>query len=137
MPAWMQVRIEEARIVPPSDSPRSGFAGTGSSLVASYRAVPFLPLRIHSEAHIVGFAINDFFEDIQGGGPFRRWHHRHEFATEIRNGIAGTRLRDQIEYEIGFEPLGRIVNALFIAPQMGRTFAYRQQAVERLLVGGA
>ena len=135
MPAWLDVRIEEATIVPPPESPSSGFAGSGSRLVASYRVVPFLPLRIHSEAQIVAFAINEFFEDIQGKGPFRRWHHRHEFAAETRNAIAGTRLRDQIEYEIGFEPLGAIVNAFFIAPQIRRTFAYRQQAVERLLVG--
>ena len=78
--------------------------------------------------------MNDFFADVQGQGPFRSWHHRHEFASEIRNGMSGTRLRDKIEYEIGFEPLGGLINMLFIAPQMRRTFAYRQQAVERLLI---
>jgi hypothetical protein len=43
-------------------------------------------------------------------------------------------LRDLIECEIGFEPLGALVSALFIAPQMRRTFAYRQRAIERLLI---
>ena len=136
MPAWMDVRIEEATIISPPDSPAKNFAGAGSRLVASYRALPFSlpPFRIRSEAQIVGFAMNEFFEDIQGQGPFRSWHHRHEFASETRNGISGTRLRDQVEYEIGFEPLGRILNMLFIAPQMRRTFAYRQKAAEGLLV---
>ena len=134
MPAWMEVRIEDATIVPPPNSPAKDFAGAGSRFVASYRTLPFLPFRIRSEAHIVGFAVNEFFEDIQGQGPFRSWHHRHEFASELRNGLAGTRLLDQVEYEIGFEPLGRVLNLLFIAPQMRRTFAHRQKAVEQFLV---
>lgn len=136
MPAWMDVRMDESTMVPPPvDLPGKNFAGVGSRFLASYRPLPFLPLRIQSEAQIVGFAMNEFFEDIQGEGPFRRWHHRHEFAPETRNGVAGTRLHDRIEYEIGFEPLGRILNRLFIAPQMKRTFAYRQRAVERFLAG--
>lgn len=134
MPAWMGVRIEKSTIVPPPNSSSPGFAGPGSELLASYRAIPFLPYRIDSEAKIVGFAMNQFFEDIQGRGPFRSWHHRHEFASETRNGLSGTLLRDRIEYEVGFEPLGPIVNFLFIAPQMRRIFAHRQRAVERILI---
>ena len=133
MPAWMNVTIEDAMIVPPPNSSSSDFAGQGSTLVASYRTLPLAPFRIRSQARIVGFAMNDFFEDVQDHGPFRSWRHRHEFALETRNGISGTRLRDRIEYEIGFEPLGWILNMLFIAPQMRRTFAYRGRAVERVL----
>ena len=132
MPAWMGVKIEDATIVPPPNSSSSDFAGPGSTLVASYRTVPFAPFRIRSQARIVGFAMNDFFADVQDQGPFRSWHHRHEFASETRNGTSGTRLRDWIEYEIGFEPLGWILNVLFIAPQVRRTFAYRRREVERL-----
>lgn len=135
MPLWMDVRFEETAIVLPPDSSSTKFAGAGSRFVASYRALPFLPIRIRSEARIVGFALNEFFEDVQGQGPFRRWHHRHEFASEVRNRTSGTRLRDRIEYEVGFGPIGGMINRLFIAPQMRRTFAYRQEAVERLLVG--
>lgn len=134
MPAWMDVRIEDATIVPLPNAPSGGFAGPGSTLLASYRAIPFAPFRIRSVARIVDFAMNEFFADVQDQGPFRSWHHRHEFASETRKGTLGTRLRDRIEYEIGLEPLGRVINLLFIAPQMRRTFAYRQKAVEGLLV---
>lgn len=135
MPGWMQVRLEQRSLVTPPDlPPDKNFAGVGSTLLASFRAVPFLPFRIRSEARIVGFAMHAFFEDVQGEGPFTSWRHRHEFASEVRDEVAGTRVRDQIEYEVGFEPLGWLINALFIAPQMRRTFAYRQQAVERLLL---
>lgn len=137
MPAWMEVRIEDDEIVAPPDPGAANFAGEGSMLVASFRPLPFSPFRIRSEARIVGFAMNEFFEDVQGQGPFRSWHHRHEFASEVCDGISGRRLRDKIEYEIGFEPLGGILNALFITAQMRRTFAHRQRAVERFLAGGA
>jgi len=137
MPAWMEVRIEDAQIVALPNPDAANFSGAGSRLVASFRPLPFSPFRIRSEARIVSFAMNEFFEDVQGQGPFQSWHHRHEFASEIRDGISGTRLRDKIEYEIGFEPLGGFLNALFIAPQMRRTFAYRQRALERLLADGA
>jgi ligand-binding SRPBCC domain-containing protein len=78
--------------------------------------------------------MNSFFEDVQGAGPFRSWRHRHEFVSDCRDGVVGTLVRDRIQYEIGFEPAGRLINALFVAPQMRRTFAYRQQAIERLLL---
>ncbi len=133
MPAWMRVEIEEITIVAPRGFSSAPFAGEGTKFLASYRALPFLPMCIRSEAQIVGFGLNEFFADVQSAGPFRSWHHRHEFAAENRDGISGTRLRDRIEYEIGFEPIGSIVNALFIAPQMRRTFAHRQRAVARYL----
>ena len=134
MPAWMRVKIEEIAIVAPRGFSSSGFAGEGTRFLASYRALPFLPKRIRSEAQIVGFGFNEFFADVQAKGPFRSWHHRHEFATENRNGISGTRLRDRIEYEVGYEPIGSVVNALLIAPQMRRTFAHRQRAAEQILL---
>ena len=137
MPAWMRVKIEEITIVAPRGFSSARFAGEGTRFFASYRALPCLPMRIRSEAQIVGFGLNEFFTDAQSTGPFRSWHHRHEFAAESREGISGTRLRDRIEYEVGFEPIGRVVNALFIAPQMRRTFAYRWRAVERFLVATA
>ena len=134
MPAWMRVEIEEITIVAPRGFSSARLAGEGTRFVASYRPLPFLPARIRSEAQIVGFGLNEFFTDAQSNGPFRSWHHRHEFAAENREGISGTRVRDRIEYEVGYEPMGSVVNALFIALQTRRTFVYRQRAVERLLV---
>ena len=136
MPPWMRVRIESMRIVPPDGDAGNRFAGTGSVLTASYRTTPFLPFRITSEARITGFAVNDYFEDIQGKGPFKSWHHRHSFVRELRNGVDGTIVRDEIEYDPGFGPLGSVGNALFIAPQMRRTFDYRQKTLEEIIGRG-
>jgi ligand-binding SRPBCC domain-containing protein len=136
MPPWMQVRLETQRIVSPNLAANHRFAGVGSVLTASYRTTPFLPFRITSEAQITGFGPNEYFEDIQGKGPFKSWHHRHDFLRELRNGVDGTIVRDKIEYDPGFGPLGSVANSLFIAPQMRSTFKYRQKTLDSLVRRG-
>lgn len=112
---------------------RDKAAGIGSTIVTSFRVFPFLPSRAQWIARITEFAWNHHFADVQDRGPFKRWHHRHEFRSESRAGFAGTLVRDVIDYEVGFGFLGVIANALFIRPQMHRTFAQRQQVLPKLL----
>jgi ligand-binding SRPBCC domain-containing protein len=136
MPRWMRVKLETAHITPPSatsDSPNPFFAGPGSVLTASYRPIPFLPFRICSEARITGFAWQAYFEDEQGKGPFKYWHHRHDFQREVRNGVEGTLVRDTIEYDPGLGALGSIASRLFIAPQLRRTFEFRQKTLQEIV----
>jgi ligand-binding SRPBCC domain-containing protein len=80
-----------------------------------------------------GIEWNDHFADVQQQGPFKRWHHRHEFVPENRNGAEGTLVRDVVEYEIGFGPLGGLADKLFIARGIADTFAQRQRVLARLL----
>jgi ligand-binding SRPBCC domain-containing protein len=138
MPPWMNVRLERLNIVPPPAAAQAApenanFAGAGSELEASFCAISFLPFRLRSTAIITAFVESSYFEDIQGKGPFKSWHHRHEFAAEERDGVNGTILRDIVHYEVGYGWAGKLANALFIAPQMRRTFAHRQEALQKLL----
>jgi ligand-binding SRPBCC domain-containing protein len=84
-------------------------------------------------ARITEFEWNHHFADVQDKGPFKSWHHRHEFRAERREGVAGTLARDVIEYEVGFGFLGAIADALFVRRQMESTFAHRQQVLQSLL----
>jgi ligand-binding SRPBCC domain-containing protein len=111
-------------------------AGTGSTIVTSFQVFPFLPLRAKWVARITDFDWNHYFADVQEQGPFKSWHHRHEFLAETRGEIHGTIVRDVIDYEVGFGFLGAIANALFVRRQMERTFAERQKTLARLLGGG-
>jgi ligand-binding SRPBCC domain-containing protein len=108
-------------------------AGVGSTIVTSFRAVPFLPFRAHWIARITEFEWNHYFADVQDEGPFRSWHHRHEFIVQERDGVMGTLVRDVIDYEIGFSFVGASVNALFVRHQIERTFAERQKTLPKLL----
>jgi ligand-binding SRPBCC domain-containing protein len=69
------------------------------------------------------------FTDIQAKGPYRRWHHTHEF----REVAEGTEVIDRIEYEMPLGWLGRIAHALFVRRNLRKIFDYRRQAIERLL----
>ena len=122
----------------PAPSPPAGLAidkaaGVGSTIVTSFRLFPFLPVRARWIARITEFEWNHYFADVQDVGPFKSWHHRHEFGAESRDGIAGTLVRDRIVYEVGFGYLGTIANAIFVRRQMRDIFAQRQQILPKLL----
>lgn len=136
MPAASGTRIVRLDRIPPpaqSSGAATNQAGPGTVIVTSFRLFPFLPLRAQWIARITEFEWNHHFADVQQKGPFKRWHHRHEFRAETHNGVSGTIVCDLIEYEVGFGPLGALADLLLVAPQMRSTFAQRQQILPKLL----
>ncbi|HVY26846.1 MAG TPA: SRPBCC family protein [Polyangiaceae bacterium] len=67
------------------------------------------------------------FVDEQLRGPYRYWHHTHEFH-EASGGT--TLMRDVVEYELPLGPLGRLAHAVLVRRTLQRIFDYRQQAVQ-------
>ena len=135
MPPATGTKLIELRLLPPlqaSGHNVNGLAGLGSEIVTSFRLFPFLPLRASWTARITEFEWNHHFADVQIQGPFKHFHHRHEIVSESRSMIAGTLVRDVIEYEVGYGFLGEWVAGM-VAFQLRRTFKYRQQAVAGLL----
>lgn len=65
------------------------------------------------------------FVDVQLSGPYRLWHHRHEFKTVP----GGTEMRDRVDYELPFGLLGRITRALFVRRTLERIFDYRSSVI--------
>lgn len=131
------VRLTRTPPPPPADQPPHAAtdhaAGVGSIIVTSFRIFPFLPLRAHWIARITEFEWNHHFADVQDKGPFKVWHHRHEFTAEKRDRVEGTFIRDGIDYEVGFGFVGKIANHFFVRPQMQSTFAARRKALPELL----
>ena len=116
-----------------SPNPRKAVsAGTGSEIVLSFRPIPAMPLRIRWVTRVTEFAWNSNFCDVQIRGPFARFHHRHGFKVEARNGCAGTLVTDDIEYAMPFGPLGRIGGAT-VRGQIEPAFAARQDRLPILL----
>jgi len=135
MPPSTETKLVSVKLVSPPECQQKsgeGLAGVGSEIVTSFRLFKFPPIRSKWTARITEFEWNHHFADLQIKGPFKMFFHRHELRTEIRNGVEGTIVRDAIEYEVGFGMVGRLVEK-FIARQLGRTFQYRQQALEKLL----
>ena len=144
MPPENGTELVRLNLIPPPDSRRGRplqpasanqgpLAGAGSEVVTSFRVLPFLPLRARWIALIAEFEWNHHFADTQKKGPFKSFLHRHQLRTEVRDGIEGTVVCDQIDYEVGWGWLGEWANKLFIRRQMRRTFAYRQQGLQARL----
>lgn len=68
------------------------------------------------------------FVDIQLKGPYELWHHEHRFVAEG----SGTRIFDEVQYELPFGPLGSLAHALKVKRDVETIFAYRTEAVRRL-----
>lgn len=139
MPRWQQARIDRCNLVEPPPSPGLSqekaivAAGSGTAMTISFRALPFLPLRMKWEASIVDFEWNHHFCDEQPKGPFAYWRHCHGVLTEARAGEAGTLVVDDLVYELPLGILAEPAHAIFVRRQIERIFAYRQQQLLQLL----
>lgn len=71
------------------------------------------------------------FVDEQLTGPYRYWHHSHEFHPEAN----GTRVIDSVDYALALDPLSRIAHALMVRPQLHAIFRYRQAALGQIFPG--
>jgi ligand-binding SRPBCC domain-containing protein len=142
MPKWQQARIESSRLLAPPPRPlapdpalryQSPAAGEGSEMAISFRPVSILPFRVAWLARITEFVWNSHFCDEQLKGPFRSWKHRHGILAEIRDGVNGTLVSDEVEYSLPAGPIGSVANLLFVRSQMEETFAHRQKRLEEIL----
>lgn len=86
-----------------------------------------LPVRWQSE--ITAWEPPHRFVDEQRRGPYRMWRHEHTF--EERDG--GTVCRDLVRYSV---PGGRLVQRLFVDPDVRKIFAYRSEQLAEVF-GGA
>ena len=71
------------------------------------------------------------FIDIQLKGPYRFWHHTHEF--EAYNG--GTRMTDLVRYALPFGWLGQLAHALWVRRDIERIFDHRARRITELMSG--
>ncbi len=79
------------------------------------------------ESRITEYDEGTRFADEQLRGPYRRWYHRHGF-TPVAGGVQMT---DDVEYELPFGVLGRLVHWLVVRHQLRAIFDYRTTAIQR------
>ena len=65
------------------------------------------------------------FTDTQLKGPYRYWHHLHEF----RDVDGGTEMVDIVDYEVPLGPLGNLARRLFVERNLNTIFDYRRDTI--------
>lgn len=77
--------------------------------------------RTHIEAYVPGRR----FVDVQLKGPYALWRHTHTFL-EIEG---GTEIRDHVEYELPFGPIGALGHRALVRRQLETIFDFRAKVV--------
>jgi ligand-binding SRPBCC domain-containing protein len=110
-------------LVPPWDKSRivehADISMLGSRTIIEARI--FGPLTTRWIAEHTAYDPPRMFEDVQVGGPFRRWRHRHLIEPDNDGSI----LRDEIDYEPPAGLLGRLLLSWFIESRLRKLFDYR------------
>lgn len=108
-PTFLRFRI----VTPP---PIAMAAGTRIDYRLSLFGVPF-----GWQTRIESFEPGVRFVDVQVSGPYREWHHLHEFHRDP----LGTRMIDRVDYDLPLGPFGALTHRLFVRPTLERIFDYR------------
>ena len=72
------------------------------------------------------------FVDEQRVGPYRMWHHEHEFRDA---GGGKVELRDLVTYQLQFSWLAEPMHGVLVQPRLDEIFAFRTQAVDKIFPG--
>ena len=116
-PPWLRFRIA-------STSEPVVREGTHIRYRLSLRGLP-----MSWESRITEFVENSHFADEQLRGPYARWYHRHRFR-EVEGGVE---MIDEVEYQLPFGVLGRLVHWLMVRRTLHAIFDYRTTVIKTLL----
>ena len=72
------------------------------------------------------------FVDMQLTGPYKLWHHTHEFRP---SGDGGTLMTDTVRYALPLGPLGGLAHRALVRRDVERIFDFRARAVPALVTG--
>jgi ligand-binding SRPBCC domain-containing protein len=95
-----------------------------------YSVSPLFHIPVHWKTKITHVTFQKHFVDVQEKGPFRQWHHQHEF---IENEY-GVLMKDTVNYQLPLGFLGRIVHRFFVKRRLEYIFNYRYKIVNQLFV---
>ena len=68
------------------------------------------------------------FMDEQRVGPYKLWLHTHRLEEVER----GTKMTDEIKYQIPFGPFGKVAHSLFVRKTLKKIFDYRRTKLEEI-----
>ena len=68
------------------------------------------------------------FVDTQLKGPYKVWHHTHQFESLGK----GTLVSDIVRYQLPFGPLGRIIQMVWVGRDVKKIFKFREDTLRKI-----
>ncbi|MDQ8054265.1 MAG: SRPBCC family protein [Pedobacter sp.] len=94
-----------------------------AGMLITYKVAPIAGIKLNWMTEITHVVPKHYFIDEQRFGPYKFWHHQHQFR-EIPGGVEMT---DIITYGLPFGWLGQMANQLFVAHKLREIFEYRRK----------
>lgn len=97
-------------------------------MVIDYTVSPLFGIPLRWKTKIIQVDYLNSFTDFQEKGPYKLWHHHHQFIPNEK----GILMKDTVDYELPFGILGRIVHSLIVKNKVKAIFDYRYQVLEKM-----
>jgi len=96
-------------------------------MIIQYRVRPMFNVPVTWVTEITHVVEHQLFVDEQRFGPYRFWHHQHHFRA-IPGGVE---MRDIVHYDVGYGPIGNLINLVAVRPRVRAIFDFRQRVMQQ------
>lgn len=97
-------------------------------MTIDYHVSPLFDIKLNWQTEIVQVENLKNFIDFQNKGPYKIWHHYHEFIENEE----GVLMKDVVDYELPLGFLGEIAHKLFVKKKIESIFDYRKEVLKVL-----
>lgn len=95
-------------------------------MIIDYKVCPMLNISVKWRTKITHVDFRRSFTDFQQKGPYKLWHHFHEFV-ENEHGVL---MKDTVDYQLPLGFLGTIMHSLVVKKKLKHIFDFRYQILE-------
>lgn len=92
-----------------------------------YTVSPLLNIPLKWTTKIIQVEKNKSFTDFQEKGPYKYWHHFHEFIPNEK----GVLMKDTVDYELPLGILGTIAHQLMVKNKLKKIFDFRFKVLDQ------
>lgn len=97
-------------------------------MLIDYYISPLFGIKMKWQTEIIKVNFQKSFIDFQKKGPYKLWHHHHEFIPN-ENGVL---MKDTVDYELPMGFLGEIAHPVFVKKKLKHIFDYRYAVLEEM-----
>lgn len=97
-------------------------------MLIDYTVSPLFGIPLKWQTKIIQVELEKSFTDFQEKGPYKLWHHFHEFIPNEK----GVLMKDTVNYELPFGILGTVTHELIVQKKVANIFDYRFKILEKM-----